>query len=145
MRHLYAGLMACAALGACAQAPLPTVVPAVKPAEAAKVAAIPDAEPEVTQQVSRLLGRAGQGLFTTEQLTDSARTVLTIDQMRTISGTLAPCGTTPALELLRRTTRGEDREYVYRAPCGGNALLVAIDFNKAGKINKLEVQLESMQ
>ena len=141
MQHFYAGLVACAALAACttAQPPVPAVAAL---ATAPKMAPINDAEPQVTQQVSAFLGRVGQGLFTTEQLTDNLREALTTAQMQAMSRTLAPCRTAPALELLRRTTKGEDRQYVYRVPCGGNALLVEIDFNKGAKINKLLVRPE---
>ena len=135
MRHVIAGLMACAGLAACAQAQPP--VPA-----APKLAAIADVEPDVTQQVSAFLGNAGQGIFATEQLTDNARDAMTTAQMRATSALLAPCGNKPALELLARTTKGEDRQYRYRAPCGGKALLVEIDFNKAAKINRLVVTPE---
>ena len=135
MRHVVAGLMACAALAACAQAqpPLPA---------APKLAAIADAEPDVTQQVSAFLGNAGQGMFATEQLSDNGRAAMTAEKMRATSALLAPCGIRPALELLARTTKGEDRQYQYRAPCGGKALLVEIDFNKGAKINRLVVEPE---
>ncbi len=145
MRHFYAGLVACAAIAACAQPKAPAVaVAAVQAAPAAvpKVVAIPDAEPDVTRQVAAFLGSAGQGMFVTAQLTDNLREAMTSEQMRETGRLLAPCGTKPALELLRRTTKGEDRQYLYRAPCGGKALLVEIDFNKGAKINKLEVQPE---
>ncbi len=143
MRHFYAGLMACTLLGACAHTQLPAVAAMPAAIESApKAAAIADAEPDVTKQVSAFLGSAGQGMFGTEKLTDNARTAMTVDQMRETSRMLAPCGTAPALELLARTTKGEDRQYQYRAPCGGNALLVDIDFNKGAKINKLEVRPE---
>lgn len=143
MRHSYAGLVACAVLAACAQGQGQVSAPALQALAAApKMAPISDAEPEVTRQVSAFLGRVGQGLFTTEQLTDNLRDALTTAQMQAMSRTLAPCRTAPALELLRRTTKGEDRQYVYRVPCGGNALLVEIDFNKGAKINKLLVRPE---
>ena len=129
--------MACVGLAACAQAQPPVPVPA-----APEMAAIADVEPDVTRQVSAFLGNAGQGMFATEQLTDNAREAMTIAQMRATSALLAPCGTKPALELLARTTKGEDRQYRYRAPCGGKALLVEIDFNKGAKINRLEVTPE---
>ena len=108
----------------------------------AKVPAIADAEPDVTQQVSAFLGNAGQGRFATGQLSDNGRAAMTSAKMREASALLAPCGTSPALELLARTTKGEDRQYRYRAPCGGKALLVEIDFNKGAKINRLVVTPE---
>ena len=147
MRRFYAGVLACASLAACAQAQ--RLVPASQmnvsaPQLAAppKRAPIVDAEPDVTQQVSAFLGHTGQGMFPTEQLTDKARAAMTSAQTHTTSAALAPCGTLPALELLSRTTKGEDRQYVYRLPCGGHALLVDIDFNKGAKINRLAVRPE---
>ncbi|WP_426107532.1 hypothetical protein [Massilia sp. TSP1-1-2] len=140
MRPIYAGLMACLAclaLAACAQARAPAPAPAMQ-----ALAAIEDAEPDVAQQVSTFLGRAGHGVLATEQMTGNARAAMSGAQLQATSAMLAPCGPAPALELLRRTTKGEDRQYVYRVPCKGHALLVDIDFNKGAKINKLVVRPE---
>lgn len=138
MRHCFTGWVVCATLCACAQAGPPTAAALAVPA----VQAIADAEPDVTQQVSALLGRVGQGAPMLDQLTDNARAALAGPQLQAMGAALRPCGTAPALELLRRSTKGEDRQYVYRVPCGGTALLVDIDFNKAAKINRLVVRRE---
>ena len=138
MRHVIAGLMACAGLAACAQAQPPAPAAPAAP----KAVAIADVEPDVTQQVSALLGRVGQGAPMLDQLTDNARAALAGPQLQAMGAALRPCGTAPALELLRRSTKGEDRQYVYRVACGGTALLVDIDFNKAAKINRLVVRRE---
>ncbi|MEJ7807241.1 MAG: hypothetical protein WKG03_15115, partial [Telluria sp.] len=83
---------------------------------------------------------AGQGTFATAQLTENARLALSTAQLREMGALLAPCGKAPALELLRRTTKGEERQYQYRAPCAGKALLVEIDFGKGARINRLTVR-----
>jgi hypothetical protein len=134
MRHLFAGLLACASLAACAQAEPPGKVVAMAP--------IADSEPDVAQQVSELLGRVGQGTIAPEQFTDNARAALTAADMQAMIVALRPCGAAPALELLRRTTKGEDRQYLYRVPCGGNAQLVEIIFSKGARVNRLVVKPE---
>jgi hypothetical protein len=134
MRHVFAGLLACASLAACAQAE--------PPAKAGAMAPIADAEPDVAQQVSEILGRIGQGTIAPDQLTENARAALSAADMQAMIVALRPCGAAPALELLRRTTKGEDRQYLYRVPCGGNAQLVEIVFGKGARVNRLLVKPE---
>jgi hypothetical protein len=133
-------LTACSLLLACAQAQQPPV-----PKTAAAMPAIADAEPDVAQQVSALLGRLGQGTFSQEQLTDNARTALPAGTMQAMAATLRACGALPAVELLRRTTKGEDRQYLYRLPCAGHPQLVEIDFNKGAKVNRLVLWPEQLR
>ena len=140
MRRFFAGLIACTALGACAQTSLPApreVTPALQPQ-----LAIDDTEPDVTRQVSAILGDIGQGKFAPDQLTENARAAMPAASMQAMMAALRPCGAMPALELLRRTTKGEDRQYVYRVPCGGEPQVVEIDFNKGAKVNRLTVRRE---
>ena len=140
MRRFFAGLVACTALGACAQtsSPEPREVTLAPQAQLA----IDDTEPDVTRQVSAILGEIGQGKFSPDQLTENARAAMPAARMQALMAALRPCGAAPALELLRRTTKGEDRQYAYRAPCGGDPRLVEIDFNKGAKINRLSVRPE---
>ena len=137
MRQLCAGLTACSLLLACAQAQQP---PEPKAQAAAPMQASEDTEPDVALQVSALLGRVGQGTFSQEQLTDNARTTLPGEAMQTMSVALRPCGAMPTVELLRRTTKGEDRQYLYRLPCAGHPQLVEIDFGKGAKVSRLVVR-----
>ena len=146
MRHKFAGWLACATLAACAQAEPPAPVSAATPvaltARTAAMPAIDDAEPDVARQVSEMLGRIGQGTLAQDQLTDNARAALTAGSMQAMSAALRPCGAAPALELLRRTTKGEDRQYLYRVKCGTTPQLVEIDFNKGSRVNRLIVSAE---
>ena len=96
-----------------------------------------------TRQVGSLLAQATQGALAQDQLTDNARSALAGPQLAAIESLLRKCATLPELELLERTTKGEDRQYLYRARCAGTPLLVAIDFNKAAKINRLSVREEA--
>ncbi len=152
MRHIFAGWRACATLAACAQAEPPAPAAAVARAPAATAAAmtvqaaalppIEDAEPEVARQVSEMLGRIGQGTLAQDQMTDNARAALTAGSTQAMVSSLRPCGAAPALELLRRTTKGEDRQYLYRVTCGNTPQLVEIDFNKGARVNRLIVRAE---
>lgn len=105
--------------------------------------AIPDTEPAVTQQASALLAQATQGALIQDQLTDNARIALADPQRAAIKSLLRKCATLPELELLERKTKGEDRQYLYRARCAGTPLLVAIDFNKRAKISRFSVREEA--
>jgi hypothetical protein len=139
------GWLLCATLAACAQAEPPapvTALPVVMTARAPAMPAIDDAEPDVARQVSEMLGRIGQGTVAQDQLTDNARAALTAESMQAMSAALRPCGAAPALELLRRTTKGEDRQYLYRVKCGTTPQLVEIDFNKGARVNRLIVRAE---
>ena len=128
MSKTCAGLLLCATLCACAQAQPP--VP--------KAPVIEDSEPDVSAQVSLVLGQAGMGTLAPDQLTDNARAALSAPTL----AALRPCGSAPAVELLRRSTKGEDRQYRYRLPCMGKPLLVEIDFGKGARISKLIVRPE---
>lgn len=128
--RIYAILLtATALLPGCAQAQLPK--------------AIPDAEPGVTAQVGVLLAQLRQHALPREQLTDKAQATLSATTLQQIQAALGPCTTPPALELLSRTTKGEDRNYLYRALCSSTPLLVEINFNKAEKVDRLVVQPEA--
>ena len=127
MRYFTAGLGLCALLCGCAQAGLPAPK------------AIEDSEPDVTQQVSQIAGRVAQATLARDELTANAQAAMPNEKMQALAAALKPCGVAPALELLQRTTKGEDRQYVYRVPCAGKNLALEIDFNKGGKINRLSV------
>ena len=148
MRHNSMGWLLCATLAACAQAEPPapvTALPVVMTARAPAMPAMPaidDAEPDVTRQVSEMLGRIGQGTVAQDQFTDNARAALTAEPMQAMIAALRPCGAAPVLELLRRTTKGEDRQYLYRVKCGTTPQLVEIDFNKGARVNRLIVRAE---
>lgn len=111
-------------------------------AQAPAPKAIPDAEPDVTAQVAALLVQMRQDALPREQLTNKAQTALDVATKQHMRAALQPCTTPPTLELLARTTKGEDRNYLYRALCAGTPLLVEINFNKAARVDRLVVRPE---
>jgi len=124
-------LIAATLLSGCAQAraPAPT--------------AIADTEPDVTAQVGALLAQLRQHALPPGQLTSKAQAALNASALQQMQAALQPCATPPTLELLSRTTKGEDRNYLYRALCSNTPLLVEINFNKAQKVDRLVVQPEA--
>ncbi|SHG46586.1 hypothetical protein [Massilia sp. CF038] len=128
MRIACIGLLAALSVTACAQAQAP------------QVAAIADTEPDVTERVAAVLNQAAQGTLTAEPLTENARAALDAPQMEAMRTLLRDCANMGALELLARTTKGEERQYQYRAPCGGKPLLVEINFGKGARISHLRVR-----
>lgn len=104
--------------------------------------AIPDAEPDVTAQLRATLLGFGDGSITPSGFTDKAAGILFPDQARAYGAALRACRTLTALELLERKVFGENREYLYRAPCQGRPLLVNVVFGKSGRIDRLTVAPE---
>jgi hypothetical protein len=102
-------------------------------------AAIPDAEPEVTAQVAEVLEAVADGKSATERFTERGSSYLAVPGL---PGLMKGCSRPLVLELLSRNVNGEDRLYVYRAKCQPQALRIAIDFNKAARINRLELAPE---
>lgn len=125
---------------ACIALLIATAVSACANAQAPASKAIEDSEPDVTQQVGAILARATQGALAAEPLTENARTALDAAHTRQITETLRSCRELNTLELLSRTTKGEERQYLYRASCGGKPLLVEIYFGKGARISHLDVR-----
>ncbi|WP_342116944.1 hypothetical protein [Pseudoduganella sp. OTU4001] len=101
--------------------------------------AIPDLEPDVTAQVIDMLDDLADGKPAQERFTEKGASYLSVPGL---SAALQGCSRPFALELLSRNVNGEDRMYVYRAKCKPKALRIAVDFNKAARINRLEIAAE---
>ncbi|MES2318842.1 MAG: hypothetical protein V4631_15280 [Pseudomonadota bacterium] len=139
MRIVLTSLIGAALLSGCAQAqvPAPKAAPAEPPPKS-----IPDPEPDVTLQVGAVLQQVGKGSLHAERLTDKAQAALAAPMLQQMGAVLRPCASPPPLVLLARTTKGEDRNYLYRALCPNGSLLVEVDYNKAARINRLVVRPE---
>lgn len=125
--RIFFTVLATALLASCAQARAPAPD------------AIADAEPDVTRQLGALLAQLAASTPAREQLTDKAALAL---QPAQLAAALRNCTMPPPLQLLARTTKGEDRNYLYRAACAGTPLLVEVSFNKAAKVDRLAVRPE---
>lgn len=101
--------------------------------------AIPDQEPDVTAQVAEVLEGIADGHPAQEKFTERGATYLAVAGLQSL---MKGCPRPIALELLSRNVFGEDRLYVYRAKCQPQTLRIAIDFNKAARINRLELAPE---
>ncbi|QYF92096.1 hypothetical protein KY495_15115 [Massilia sp. PAMC28688] len=133
MRHLPTALLASLVLAACAQAQKPV---ALAPAS------IEDREPDVTRQVQSVLEAVAQEQLPRSALTDNALGALPPAQLQAMGVALRSCGAMPQLQLLSRRTKGEERMYIYRAPCGGRPLLVEINFGKGERISRLVLRAQ---
>jgi len=101
--------------------------------------AIPDEEPGVTAQVIEVLEGVADGKPAQERFTERGATYLAAPGLQAaMKGCVRPL----QLELLSRNVFGEDRLYVYRAKCAPQMLRIAIDFNKAARVNRLELAPE---
>jgi hypothetical protein len=103
---------------------------------------IPDLEPEVTGQIGAMLAQLATGALPDGPWTDRQRAALSPEALQSLGALLRPCPQAFHLDLLERHTKGEDRQYLYRIGCGPTPLLMAVDFNKAARINKLEIHRE---
>ncbi len=101
--------------------------------------AIPDQEPDVTAQVAELLDGVADGHPALERFTERGATYLAAPGLQ---AAMKGCARPFQLELLSRNVFGEDRLYVYRAKCQPQSLRIAIDFNKAARVNRLELAAE---
>lgn len=139
-----------AALPACATAPAapaassaPQAAPAQASAPASRPAKpIPDEEPAVTRQVADLLAQLARGQPETARFTDSAAQRLLPTAAQMLTPRMRECGIPVTLELLARTVDGEDRHYRYRVRCPGQPLLLDIVYNKAARVNQLQLRPE---
>lgn len=101
--------------------------------------ALPDEEPEVTAQVVDVLEGLADGKPAQERFTERGASYLADPGL---AAAMKGCSRPFVLELLSRAVNGEDRMYVYRAQCAPRPLRIAIDFNKAARINRLELAPE---
>ncbi len=101
--------------------------------------AVPDQEPEVTAQVVDVLEGLADGKPAQERFTERGASYLADPGL---AAAMKGCRRPFELELLSRTVNGEDRLYVYRAKCAPQPVRIAIDFNKAARINRLELAPE---
>jgi hypothetical protein len=96
-----------------------------------------DSEPQVTAELTEVLSRIATGESPRERFTERGAA------MTLASGTAArqlhTCPA-PALRLLDRRVKGEDRQYLYRVDCGAETWQLEVDFNKAARINRLELR-----
>ncbi len=134
MRRTTFALSLCTALlFGCAQAGVTT--PTLKQAQT-----IEDMEPDVTRQVGEVLAQLADGKVPRERFTERASEALDAAAASALATQLRPCPRPIVLALLERSTKGEDRQYLYRAACGQKDLPIEIVFNKAARINKLAVR-----
>jgi hypothetical protein len=96
-----------------------------------------DMEPQVTAEVTEVLSRIAAGDTPQERFTERGAA------MTLASGTAArqlrSCPA-PALRLMDRRVNGEDRQYLYRVDCGEQTWQLEVDYNKAARINRLEMR-----
>lgn len=93
--------------------------------EARPMKAIDDVEPAVTSEVAAALGRIAD------------------DAQAESAPLLRACPSAVPLELLRRTVKGEERTYLYRALCPVT-MLVTVTYGKAATIKQLSVVKEAL-
>jgi hypothetical protein len=119
MRKLFVLPLACAVISGCA------------------CAQPQDTEPQVTAEVTEVLSRIAAGQTPQERFTErgAAMTLGSGSAARQLRGCLAP-----SLRLLDRRVDGEDRQYLYRVDCGDQTWQLEVDYNKAARINRLELR-----
>lgn len=142
--YAYSGLLLNLGLlfsGAAVAVAPPVALVAQYPADLTPAAAkaIPDMEPQVTQQVRQLLRQYAQGSLPEADFTEKARSLLPPKAIQENGLKIASYGQLEQLQLLSRKVDGEDRNYRYRAAYSKANLLVDINFNKAGKVAYLQL------
>lgn len=127
MRRVLSLTLTCALAAGCAlpAAQAQRAAATVESGAAAAAAAVPieDVEPEVTKEVGAALARKGAEAGTAE------------------AALLRACPAPLQLELLRRSTDGEERSYLYRVRCPA-PLLASATYGKNAAIKRLTLQAE---
>lgn len=127
MRRVLSLTLTCALATGCAlpAAQAQRAAATVESGAAAAAAAVPieDVEPEVTKEVGAALARKGAEAGTAE------------------AALLRACPAPLQLELLRRSTDGEERSYLYRVRCPA-PLLASATYGKNAAIKRLTLQAE---
>jgi D-alanyl-D-alanine carboxypeptidase len=106
---------------------------------AAAAKAIPDVEPQITQQVRALLLQYADGSLPEVSFTEKARALMFPKAAQENGAEIALYGKLTGLQLLARKVDGEDRNYRYRALYSKETVLVDIHFNKGGKVDYLQI------
>ncbi|UMR29342.1 hypothetical protein MJ904_20015 [Massilia sp. MB5] len=143
-RRLYplaAAALLVGALPACSLARQPATAAQAAPALASARPAkpIPDEEPAVTQEVAELLGQLAGGRAPRSRFTEKGAATVLAEMDQNLAPRLRECGIPVTLELLARTVDGEDRQYRYRLRCRAQPLLLDIVYNKAARVNRLQL------
>ncbi|MGO4377901.1 hypothetical protein AB4Z19_06505 [Pseudoduganella sp. RAF19] len=96
-----------------------------------------DTEPQVTSEVTDIVARIAGGAAPQDRFTErgAAMTLASGTAARQLKGCDAP-----SLRLLDRRVKGEDRQYLYRLNCGNAVWLLEVDYNKASRINRMELR-----
>ena len=123
MRRVLTLTLTCALAAGCALSPAQARRAAAAPAAVAAAAPIEDVELEVTREVAAALARKGAEAGAPE------------------AALLRACPAPLQLELLRRSTDGEERSYLYRVRCPA-PLLASATYGKNAAIKRLTVQAE---
>ena len=103
------------------------------------IAGIPDNEPKVTEDIRLLVQNIIDNRISPDAFTAKAQAAvlpMALQQMRTAIQRL---GSLKQLQLLARAVDGEDRHYRYRLKFEGGVMLLAMSYNKGGKIDRLAI------
>ena len=103
------------------------------------IAGIPDNEPNVTEDIRLLVQNIIDNRVSPDAFTAKAQAAvlpMALQQMRTAIQRL---GSLKQLQLLARAVDGEDRHYRYRLKFEGGVMLLAMSYNKGGKVDRLSI------
>lgn len=103
------------------------------------IAGIPDNEPNVTEDIRLLVQNIIDNRVSPDAFTAKAQAAvlpMALQQMRTAMQKL---GSLKQLQLLARAVDGEDRHYRYRLKFEGGVMLLAMSYNKGGKLDRLSI------
>ena len=103
---------------------------------------IPDTEPEVAAQVRALVGHLTAGSLPPDLLSTQAAAILTAERLANLQAYLGELGPVRSVALVERTVTGESRAYRYRYAFRNETLLVSVAYDKAGRVEKLNLRAE---
>lgn len=106
---------------------------------AADINGIPDNEPNVTEDLRLLVQNIIDNRVLPDAFTTKAQAAVLPMALQQMRAAMQRLRSLKQLQLLTRAVDGEDRHYRYRLKFEGGVMLLAMSYNKGGKIDRLSI------
>ena len=103
------------------------------------IAGIPDNEPNVTEDIRLLVQNIIDNRVSPDAFTAKAQAAVLPMALQQMRSAMQGLGSLKQLQLLARAVDGEDRHYRYRLKFEGGVMLLAMSYNKGGKVDRLSI------
>jgi hypothetical protein len=115
----------------------PLALPSALPT--ADLNGIPDNEPNVTEDLRLLVQNIIDNRVSPDAFTAKAQAAVFPTALQQMRAAMQSLGSLKQMQLLARAVDGEDRHYRYRLKFEGGVMLLAMSYNKGGKVDRLSI------